>query len=562
MDQGQPSSAGGQRTGTRVELLPRAASATTKVALLRPPWVIILESSGVLQPTPPVGLAYVAATLRTQGHEVQVIDAPGEAMEAAEEFPVPQGTVRRIGLTPTEMVERIEPGTQLIGLTNMFAHEWPTVREVAELARERFPEATIILGGENATAMWTWVFEQTDAIDAVVLGEGERAAAEVAHRVAQGATLAGVEGLALREVPEGEEHEAKLPVRMRHLEEIPRPAWDLFPLESYWRHTCSTGVDRGRTLPILATRGCPYKCSFCSSPNMWTTRYIVRDPEDVADEIEHYARTYGVRNVDFVDLTPMTKRSWILKLSDELEARGLDVSLQLPIGTRSEALDEEVLRRMAAAGTTNITFAPESGSPHMLEVYDKRLDLDHVLDAIRAARRAGMITNIHMIIGHPEERWMDRWHNWTFMMRAALAGLHVAGTTIFYPYPGSRDFKDLVAAGRLTVDDAYCYDCLTRGGGGSTHQFNPQLSVKQLHLVQLFMITSFLAVSHLLHPSQLVHLIKTQFFGAQETNFIEQGLKTKRKGPMSRRRPGLPAPRVLDAPPVPLRVADRDSTAA
>lgn len=45
------------------------------VALLRPPWVIILESSGVLQPTPPVGLSYIAAVLREAGHQVQVIDA-------------------------------------------------------------------------------------------------------------------------------------------------------------------------------------------------------------------------------------------------------------------------------------------------------------------------------------------------------------------------------------------------------------------------------------------------------------------------------------------------------
>lgn len=522
-----------------------------QAALLRPPWVIILESSGVLQPTPPVGLGYIAAVLREAGHHVQVIDAPGEAMEEAEEYLVAQGTVRRIGLSPRQIVERIHPDTQLIGLTNMFAHEWPTVRETAELARARFPEATIVLGGENATAMWRWVFEQTDAIDCVVLGEGERAAVEIAARVSVGLPLDGTDGIALRAAQSGGIESTGLPVRMRKLGDLPQPAWDLFPLEGYWRHGCSTGVDRGRTLPILATRGCPYKCSFCSSPNMWTTRYIVRDPDDVADEIEHYARTYGVRNVDFVDLTPMTKRSWILRLCDELEARQLDVSLQLPIGTRSEALDDEVLRRLAAAGTTNITFAPETGSERMLEVYDKRLDLDHLLEGITAARRAGMITNIHMIIGHPAERWSDRWKNWTFMMRAAFAGLHVAGTTIFYPYPGSRDFHDLVDSGRLVVDDAYCYDCLTRGGGGSANNFNPQVSVQQLHIIQLFMVCSFLAVSHLLHPSQLVGLIRSQFFGGQEQNFIEQGLKTRRHGPMSRRRRGLPAPRATATPPVP-----------
>jgi radical SAM superfamily enzyme YgiQ (UPF0313 family) len=534
--------------------LGRVSDATIPVALLRPPWVSLVESMSHIMPTPPVGLGYIAAVLRGAGHVVQVVDAPGEAMEYAEEFAMSVGTIRRIGLSPRQMVDRIEPGTRMIGLTNMFAHEWPTVREIAELARERFPDAVIVVGGENATSMWRWMFEQTDAIDVCVLGEGENAAVELAARIAAGVGYDGLAGVAVRAPGEGVERDGGLPVRMRNIDHVPTPAWDLFPLDGYFRYGCSTGVNRGRTMPLLATRGCPYKCTFCSSPNMWTTRYVVREPEDVVDEIESYVERYGIRNVDFVDLTPMTKRSWILRLCDELERRNLDVSLQLPIGTRSEALDDEVLRRMAAAGCTNITFAPETGSERMLEIYDKRLDLDHLLEGIGAARRAGMITNIHMIIGHPEERWSDRWHNWTFMMRAAFAGLHVAGTTLFYPYPGSKDFNDLYEAGRIVVDDDYCHDCLTRAGGDATNNWNTDATVRQLHLVRMAMVTSFALVSHVLHPGQLVHLVKTLCFGGDEHTFIEQGLRTKLRGPMSRKRRGLtPISVITPPPPVALR---------
>lgn len=519
-----------------VAVMLSARPAHLPVALVRPPFVMLLESASILQPTPPVGIAYIAAALRNAGHRVQVVDAPGAAMDHDEEFTIAAGTIRRIGLTPEQVVDRIEPGTGLIGITNMFAHEWPTVREIAEAARRRFPDAVILVGGENATAFWPWIFEQTDAVDCVVLGEGELAAVEVADRVAAGEPLQGIAGIALREGSEGAPESTGLPKRIRDMSTVSQPAWDLFDIEPYFEHNFGVGVNRGRSMPILATRGCPYKCTFCSSPNMWTTRYIVREPSDVVDEIEHYVEMYGIRNVDFVDLTPMTKRSWILALCDELEARGLDVSLQLPIGTRSEALDDEVLRRLAEAGTTNITFAPETGSPRMLKIYDKRLDLNHILENITASRRAGLITNIHMILGHPAERWADRWHNWTFMMRAAFAGLHVAGTTLFYPYPGSKDFEDLLAQGKIVVDDAYCYDCLTRGGGGATNNWNPQASVRQLHLLQLFMVASFAAVSSILHPGQVVHLVKTLFFDAEQHTWIEEGLAQRRKGPMSRRK--------------------------
>ena len=291
--------------------------------------------------------------------------------------------------------------------------------------------------GRNATSFWPWMFEQTDAIDVAVLGEGERTIVAVADRVADGTSLHGLAGVALPEVAEASE-EPCLPTRIRDVESIDRPAWDLFPMDAYFRYRSFLGVDRGRSMPILATRGCPYECSFCSAPNMWTTRYRVREPVEIVDEIQSYVESYGIENVDFVDLTPITKRRWILEFCDEMVHRGLEVSLQLPIGTRSEALNEEVLRRLYQAGCRNITFAPETGSERMMKIYNKRADLEDILEGIRSARAAGLVTNIHMMIGHPEETWKDRWDNIIFMLRAAGAGLHVAGTTLFYPYPGAR----------------------------------------------------------------------------------------------------------------------------
>ncbi|MCU1497767.1 MAG: Radical domain protein [Acidimicrobiales bacterium] len=539
--------------GTQVITLTRVIDPDpVQVAILRPPW-LAKPNAGYLMPTPPVGAGYIAAVLREAGHHVQVIDSPGEAMERVDGIATAAGTIRRIGLPPADMVARIEPGTRLIGITNMFSHEWPTCREIAVRARERFPDATIVVGGENATSMWPWMFEQTDAIDAVVLGEGETTAVEIAARVSAGLPLVGTTGLAVRQGAGGAPETGGLPVRLKKLGTVPRPAWDLFPLEPYFEHKGATGVDRGRSMPLLATRGCPYQCSFCSSPNMWTTRYVVREPEDVADEIEDLVHRYGVRNIDFVDLTPITKRSWTLRLCAEVKRRHLDVSLQLPIGTRSEALDEEVLNALAEAGCTNLTFAPESGSDRMLAVYDKRLDLDRLLDSVAAARRAGLVTNIHMILGHPAETWKDRWLSWKFMMRAAFAGLLTAGTTLFYPYPGSKDFQDLLDAGKITVDDDYCYDSLTRGGGNAINNWNPTATVKTLHRVQMFNVATFMALSHILHPSQMVHLVRNLLLGGEEHTWLEQGLRTKRRGPMSRKHRGAPEPVVGGLTVVPAR---------
>lgn len=534
---GRSSDDGLDRIVTPVELLPRPAEATACVALIRPPVDILVKSMSMLGPMPPIGLAYIAAALRSVGHDVQVIDAAGEAMDQLEEYEASVGTMRRIGLTVDEVVERIRPETTVVGLTHMFMHEWPVVRELCEAVRRRFPDALIMVGGENATNFWPWMFEQTDTIDCCVRGEGEHTAVELVNRVANGLPYADIEGLAVRTPDQGPGADTGLPVRMRRLGEIPRPAWDLFPMDTYLGERSFLGVDRGPSMPMLASRGCPYKCTFCSSPSMWTTRYNVRDPDDIADEIASYVARYGVTNVDFVDLTAVTKRQWTLDFCDALQRRNLDITWQLPIGTRSEGIDDVVLRRLWESGCTNITFAPESGSPRMLEIFDKRLDLDHILDDIRHAHRLGMVIHVNTIIGHPKENWKDRWLNLVFLMKAAIAGADTGSAIMFHPYPGSRDFDDLLAAGKLEVDDTLYYDGLARGAPAH-HSWNDGISSRMLYLTQVVMMLSFFALSNVLHPRRLVHLVRALLGRVQEENFSEQALRTKLHGPMRAKRQG------------------------
>ena len=85
--------------------------------------------------------------------------------------------------------------------------------------------------------------------------------------------------------------------RISQLDDIPLPAWDLFPLENYLSNNLGYGVNPGRTMPMLMSRGCPFQCTFCSSADMWTTRYFARDSNRVADEIEFYQKRYDVNNI-------------------------------------------------------------------------------------------------------------------------------------------------------------------------------------------------------------------------------------------------------------------------
>ncbi|MCU1499963.1 MAG: Radical domain protein [Acidimicrobiales bacterium] len=515
--------------------LSAAPAAAAVVTLVRPPVVTLPGSLATHGPVPPVGLAYIAAVLRDDGHHVRVIDAPMAEVGRFARMDSPIGPLELTGLSPAEIVERIEPDTQVLGITNMFLHEWPQVRDIAERARARFPHLLIVVGGETPTAFWRHIFAECEAVDCCVLGEGETTVLEVVARVAEQRPIAGVEGLVTRDGAADGSEAGGLPTRLRKLDAVPRPAWDLFPLEHYWHGGPFFGVDRGRSMPMLATRGCPYRCTFCSSPQMWTTRYVVREPADVVDEIADYVERYGVRNINFCDLTAITKRNWTLEFCDELDARGLDITWQLPVGTRSEALDADVLQRLWETGCRNITYAPESGSPRMLEVMDKKVDLDHMLTSLRAAHRIGLKTHVNIIIGHPEERWRDVAQSMRLLLQAARIGCEDAAPSIFAPYPGSKDFADLVDQGVLTVDEATHYVSFSRSTSAS-RSYNPTMSARQLRAVQLAMLVLFYGVSVVLHPARLWRLVRTPFRGG-ETTYLEQMLRTRRQDRRQRQHP-------------------------
>lgn len=500
------------------------------VTLLRPGVVVLPGALATHGPTPPLGAAYVAAAVREAGFPVSIIDGAGEAIERLTEIDSPIGTLHRLGLSNDEIVERIPADTTIVGISTMFLHEWPTVRDLAHRVKVAHPDVFVVLGGENATAFAPWILEQSPAVDACVLGEGEATMVAIVERLAQGRGLAGLQGVAHRDGTDGEVVDEGLSIRLTKKElntQVRRPAWDLIPLERYWEHYPFFGVHRGRAIQVLGTRGCPYKCTFCSSPQMWTTKYVVREPEDVVDEICEYVERYGVQNVNFVDLTAATNRKWTIGLCQALAARAPEVDWQLPVGTRIEAIDREVLEHLAAARCRNVTFAPESGSQRMLDVMDKRASLEKILAAVVDARDLKIQTTLNILIGHPEERWSDLWKSVRYLLKASWLGCSDTAVMMFCPYPGSADFTALVESGRHVIDEDAYYVGLSRG---SAHHrsWNPRISARQLRLMQLFMISTFYVANWIRRPWRAVGFLRSVLTGSEET-YLDQMVRTKRR---------------------------------
>lgn len=522
--------------------VPRAAVPRT-ICLIKPPTLTAPRSLSYFGSVPSLGLAYVAAALRASGHRVTVIDAPGEAWRSTWTFPTAVGPLVAHGLRPAEIVARLPPDVDVVGVTHMFLHEWGLLRELfAEIRRQR-PGALLVAGGENASAYWDHMLAECPALDVCVRGEGEATMLELVDAWSQGRPLASVPGLAVR--IDGTPTTTMARSRLRALDGWPPPAWDLFPLEPYLQGRGHGGVARGRSLPVLTSRGCPYRCTFCSSPSMWTTRYERRDPARVADELEQLVATYGIENFDLHDLTALLTQRWILAFCDELERRHLRLTWQLPSGTRSEAIDERVAARLHAAGCRNFCYAPESGSPATLARIGKQVRLPVLLRSLEGAVAAGLRTEANIIIGFPHERPVELWASAVFCLALARSGLHSLSVMVFAPYPGSEEYRRLVVAGRIAHDDRYLYSSLLRSAG-SLRSHHPRLDARQLLAVQLGMLLGFFAVQYAMRPARLLELPLHLARGREETvvdQFVATKLRQARQGASRRGRAAVAAAR-------------------
>ena len=487
------------------------------ITLINTPQIKKIAGLSMNWPAPPMGLAYISAALRRAGHVPTVIDAVGEGIDdvrpgAREDFLVQ-------GLTADAILERIPADTRMVGVSVNFSSQWLVTRPLLAAIRERRPDVTIVAGGEHFSATPEYSLK-SGLVDVCVLGEGEETAVGLAERFATGRDFADLKGVAY--LRDGEYVSNGLPARQKKIDDIPWPDWESFPVRAYLDSQQShIGTYAGRTMPVLGSRGCPYACTFCSNEFMWTTRWIPRSPVLVVDEMEAYVRAYGVENFDFWDLTAFVKKSWILEFCDALIARRLGVSWQLPVGTRSEVVDDQVARAIYASGCRYVNFAPESGSEEMLKKVKKKISLPHLREAVKVAVRNDLRVGCFLVLGFPEDNEATMAETRGLVRDLARLGCSDITPNKFIPYPGSPLFKELQRTGKLDMDDEFFGNILdfykeTR------RSYCDAMPARRIYVHMWRMIVTFYGWSFLYHPLRMLRDLAGGLFTAREnTKFVK-----------------------------------------
>jgi radical SAM superfamily enzyme YgiQ (UPF0313 family) len=381
---------------------------------------------------PPVNIALLASVAEENSVDYQLIDAL-ECSHITKFSDISNTSLQ--GMPLDEIVAKINKNTALIAITAMFTSEWLVVRKLTEKIKKEFPYVPIVIGGEHATADSNQIIKYEKTIDIVFKGESEISFDSYLKN--SHVSLEHVPGIVYRDIYTSSVVSTDSPQRILDIDNI-SPSWKKVNLNYYLDNKLSYSELGKRTMPVVSSRGCPYKCTFCSNYNMWGTRYVTRSVDSVINELSEYIEKYKVEHFDFIDLATSVKRGWFKNLLENMIEKLPPVSWEMTVGTRSEILDDEVLQLIYDSGSRVISYAPETGAKSMAKKIKKQVDFKKMYSSIRSAVKIGFVVKANMIIGFPDETPRELFA--TLIASIKLGWYGVKGVTIltYQPFLGTE----------------------------------------------------------------------------------------------------------------------------
>lgn len=303
------------------------------------------------------------------------------------------------------------------------------VLQIAKQVKEIFPESHFVLGGPHAGAVAKATMERHAFVDAVVIGEGEYSFRELIQAYADGSNR-GVPGV-LRRARDGSIVDGGPRQLAPSLDELPIPSYDLYQ------------GNQEEEIFIEAGRGCPFKCTFCSTAPFWARKHRVKHPARILKEIRLVQNLFHSRRVHFTHDLLTTDRKWVIELCRTLIEAGTPV--RWTCSARTDTVDRELLQMMAAGGCNAIYFGVESGSKRILREIQKDVPIEDSLATLKICCDIGITPNAGFIAGFPTEdldSLKDTFKAFESTLRLGTRPTHIFG---FCPFAQSSLYKELTS---------------------------------------------------------------------------------------------------------------------
>lgn len=371
----------------------------------------------------PLGLGYISSVLLNEGHEVEVLD------------------INATRISKDLVIKNIKKSNfDIIGIGGIVT-TYKYVKLLTHEIKKIKPKTKIILGGGVGASIPELAFNKMN-IDFIVIEEGERTIVELLDKLDKPNK---VKGIYYKE----DEIIHKRPERLliKNLDELPFPAWDLFPMGIYTKPIAYSGWTN--KMNMIYGRGCPFGCTYCWHNFGRTNR--LRSPDNVIEEIKLLKKKYKIKYITFHDECLTTNKENILEFCDRLIEEGLNIKWDCP--SRVNLIDEEMLKAMKKAGCNNIGYGIESGSQKMLDFMNKGVTVEQAKKAILLTKKSGIKPHATFMIGTPGETKETIWETVKFCKEVKLSHrIEIFFTT---PFPSTPLYEYSKEKGLIKNEEEY-----------------------------------------------------------------------------------------------------------
>tara|TARA_Y100000817_G_scaffold242517_1_gene194483 strand:- start:1512 stop:2945 length:1434 start_codon:yes stop_codon:yes gene_type:complete len=305
----------------------------------------------------------------------------------------------------------IKKSPDIIGITNLFRENTEETIKTIKIIRKSLPDSLIVVGGPNATAMPEYLFERAPELDFLCLGDGENAMLDII-RFSKG-EIKKNEISNVMFIQNNKTIKTMSRVLIENLDELGSLNYNLVKLEKYFELE-KNGIfarnkfeyfDADRSVSLITSRGCPYKCSFCSIHIHAGKKYRRYSVSHILDHLEDLIVNHKVKHIHFEDDNLTLDRPRFMRLMKGIIKRKLKFTWDTPNGVFANTINKEMMVAMKNTGCTYLIIGVESGDQWVLDniIYKQPLTLDDVNNAFRLGKEVGIDVRAFYIIGFPRE---------------------------------------------------------------------------------------------------------------------------------------------------------------
>lgn len=372
----------------------------------------------------PQGLAYIAAILKQNGHDVEIYN------QDVHHYPDDH---------LTDYLNRNRFDVIGIGVIAGY-YQYRKLLSLANAINNSKKRPFFVIGGHGPSPEPSYFFRKTNA-DAIVLGEGEGTIIELMVALEKKRSLTGIKGLAYRDG-------GKIIINDRRpliddINCLPFPAYDLFPIEYYRLFRMPRAENSDFVMLMLSGRGCTFKCSFCYRMD---PGFRPRSSESIIEEISFLQKEYNITYIGFTDELLMSSIQRTVELCESLLKAGL--KFKWYCNGRLNYAKSDVLRLMKEAGCVFINYGIESLDDTVLKSMNKSLIYKQIINGIEATLDSGISPGLNVIFGNIGDNRKTLKKAVDFLIKYD-DGSQMRTIRPVTPYPGSQLYYHAITKGML-----------------------------------------------------------------------------------------------------------------